>query len=197
MILIGFSGPAGCGKDTAEDALSRHFVNYGTIADSLARHLNYGTMAFAYTLKSGICEMFYLNRNIFNSRESKEAPIPGINKSPRELAQIIGTDCIRKMIGENTWVHIMARRYADFCETGLQRLAITDVRFENEAEWIRSMGGTIIHIVRPGVSWNPDGHESEHGIEIKDDDMILTNNGSLAEFEQKTLELFATIEGYA
>ena len=98
------------------------------------------------------------------------------------------------MIGEDTWVHIMARRYVDFCETGWKSLAITDVRFENEAEWIRSTGGTIIHIVRRDVTWNPDGHESERGIEINDADMILTNTGSLAEFEQKTLDLFATIE---
>lgn len=181
MILIGFSGPAGCGKDTAAMALARH-------------HISYDSMAFAETLKKGICEMFFLERDVFDSRESKEATIPGIEKSPRELAQIIGTDCIRKMIGEDTWIHIMARRYAVFCKTGLKRMAITDVRFENEAEWVRSNGGSIIHIVRTGVNWDPEGHPSEHGIEIRDDDLILTNTGSVEEFEQKTLDLVAVIE---
>lgn len=181
MILIGFSGPAGCGKDTAAMALARHYVSYDT-------------MAFADTLKQGICEMFFLDRDVFDSRESKESTIPGINKSPRELAQIIGTDCIRKMIGEDTWIHIMARRYAVFCQSGLKRLAITDVRFENEAEWIRSNGGSIIHIIRTGVYWDEYGHASERGIEKRDKDLILTNTGSVEEFEQKTLDLVAFIE---
>ena len=138
-----------------------------------------------------------VRRRQYPFRKSKEATIPGINKSPRELAQIIGTDCIRKMIGEDTWVHIMARRYIDFCETGLQRLAITDIRFENEADWIRRMGGTVVHIVRRDVAWTLNGHESEYGIKIKGSDVILTNSGSLIEFEQRTLDLFATIEKYA
>ena len=181
MTLIGFSGPAGSGKDTAAWALARHYVSYDT-------------MAFADTLKQGICEMFFLERDVFDSRESKEATIPGINKSPRELAQIIGTDCIRKMIGEDTWIHIMARRYEAFCQTGLQRLAVTDVRFENEAGWIRNNGGSVIHIKRHGVGWNPDGHASERGIEYRPGDMLLTNTGSVEEFEQKTLALIAAIE---
>ena len=183
MILIGFSGPAGSGKDTA--------------ANTLVHHLGFNTTAFADPLKWGICEMFCLDRDVFKSRETKEAKIPGLNLSPRELAKIIGTDCVREMIGENTWIHVMAKRYQDFCASELTRLAITDIRFENEAAWIRKSGGAVIHVVRSGVSWDKTAHASEHGIAIRPDDCILTNTGSLEEFEAKAIALCEAIIGRA
>lgn len=181
MILIGFSGPAGSGKDTA--------------ANTLVHHLGFDTMAFADPLKHGICEMFYLDDDIFESRESKEAVIPGLGHSPRSLAKIIGTDCGRNMISENIWVHVMTERYKDYCASELTRLAITDIRFENEATWIRKAGGTVIHVIRSGVAWDKTAHASEHGIQIRPEDCILTNTGSLEEFEAKAIALCEAIIG--
>lgn len=175
MILIGLSGPAGSGKDTA--------------ADALVRHMGFEKLAFADTLKRGICEMFYLGHEIFDTREAKESKIPGMNHSPRDLAKIIGTDCVRAMIGENIWVHVMAKRYQDFCAAGFTRIVISDVRFDNEAEWIRRAGGTVVHIVRPSVSWEKTGHESERGIAVEPDDRRLHNQGSVGEFGRITLAM--------
>lgn len=182
MILIGFSGPAGSGKDTA--------------AQALVRHAGFETMAFADTLKLGISEMFHFDYSLFESRETKEKKVPGLNHSPRELAQIIGTECARKMIGENTWIHIMARRYQEFCEREHTRLAITDVRFENEADWIRHSGGVVVHLVRHGVPWKKDGHESERGIEMHYEDCLIKNMDGVEELESKTLTLLKIIAEY-
>lgn len=180
MILIGFSGPAGCGKDTAADALGRHYPSFERAA-------------FADPIKAGICEMFKLSPAVFESRENKETIVPSIGRTPRDLTKIIG-QCVREEVGETAWIGVMAYHRWKLSHTALKILAITDVRFENEAEWVRAMGGTIIHVVRTGVKWNSYGHESERGIQVRDEDLILHNRGTVEEFERKAVEMFANVQ---
>ena len=59
---------------------------------------------------------------------------------------------------------------------------ITDIRFENEAEFIRSHNGTIWHVQRDNAA-KVINHSSEKGIEIKRGDTIIYNNGSLMDLE--------------
>lgn len=59
---------------------------------------------------------------------------------------------------------------------------IKDVRFENEADFIRSHNGTIWHVKRDNAA-KVINHSSERGIEIKQGDIIINNNGSLIELE--------------
>lgn len=55
---------------------------------------------------------------------------------------------------------------------------IKDVRFENEADFIRSHNGTIWHVKRDNAV-KVLNHSSEKGIEIKNGDIVIDNNGSL------------------
>lgn len=59
---------------------------------------------------------------------------------------------------------------------------IKDVRFENEAEFLRNHGGTIWHIKRE-QALKVISHASEKGIKVKDKDIVIQNNGSLEELE--------------
>lgn len=59
---------------------------------------------------------------------------------------------------------------------------IKDVRFENEADFIRSHNGNIWHVKRDNTV-RVLNHSSENGIEIKQGDIIIDNNGSLMELE--------------
>lgn len=175
MIIIGFSGPANSGKDTAAQYLSsiepRAF-----------------SMAFADPLKRAVIEMFSLDYDAFSDREIKERPIPALEKSPRQLAQIIGTDIVRA-IHPDAWLIAMDRRL-----TGLHlALLLTDLRFENEAAWVRGNGGAVIHIIRPIARWQPDGHESERGIECKTGDFTIINSGTLEEFHGKILSVYTAL----
>ena len=183
MIIIGFSGPANSGKDTAAEFIGR------------VEHQAFFT-AFADPLKRAICEMFYLDRDAFIDRESKERSDPELGKSPRQLAQIIGTEIVRA-IHPNAWVISMDRRLADIQFAGISILLITDVRFENEADWVREKGGTVIHILRPIARWQHDGHESERGIEVKTSDFAIMNSSTLEEFEDKVLGVYASIKGHS
>jgi mannitol-specific phosphotransferase system IIBC component len=72
-------------------------------------------------------------------------------------------------------------------------IIICDVRFDNEAEFIRSLGGKIIKIERnmesnDGKTTKHSGHITEKGISPDLIDAIIENNASIEEF-QNTVKL--------
>ncbi|MBV6825702.1 deoxynucleotide monophosphate kinase [Pseudomonas sp. PD9R] len=60
-------------------------------------------------------------------------------------------------------------------------ILIKDIRFENEAEYIRNLGGDIWNIVRKDVQ-KVKNHSSEAGIKVKPGDILIENNGTLEEY---------------
>lgn len=162
-ILIGLAGPARSGKSTAADHLVRNH---------LLEHY-----AFADPLRSGLMEIFNLDPDDFEG-ERKEQQLPWLGRSPRELMQSMGTEWARQMVNPDVWVKI-AEQNLNYLQNSLSSVVgfvISDVRFENEAEFIRQRGGTIIHISRPDAApVNP--HTSEAGIHVKQPDLIVRNTG--------------------
>lgn len=59
---------------------------------------------------------------------------------------------------------------------------IKDVRFENEAEFLRNLGGSIWHVKRQ-TAIKVLSHESEKGIKVETGDIIINNNSSLDDLE--------------
>lgn len=57
-------------------------------------------------------------------------------------------------------------------------IVIKDIRFENEADFLRRHNGTIWHIVRNDVQ-KVKPHSSELGIKIGEKDVVIDNNGTL------------------
>jgi len=57
-------------------------------------------------------------------------------------------------------------------------VVIKDVRYENEASFIRRRGGEIWHLLRENAQ-KVNAHSSELGIEIIDGDVVINNNGTL------------------
>jgi len=85
------------------------------------------------------------------------------------MLQRLGTEAGRDILGENVWVNAVFETF-----TG-EKLAISDVRFPNEAEEIRNRGGAIVRIVREG--FGPiNGHISETA--FKGQDIIIYNQGT-------------------
>lgn len=68
----------------------------------------------------------------------------------RELLQFIGTDVCRDCIDTNIWFQIGMNKIQDWQNRG-ENVVVTDVRFDNEAEGIKNLGGDVIHIIRPEV----------------------------------------------
>ena len=98
---------------------------------------------------------------------------PDYNKTCRELMQFIGTDLFRNQLDDNIWVNIIKNKIES---NKMNKYVIADVRFDNEAEMIKSLGGYIIQITRD--TQIKSDHISENGISYEPD-LIIKNNGSL------------------
>lgn len=161
-LLIGLTGPARSGKSTAANHLVRNH---------LLEHY-----AFADPLRSGLMEIFNLDPDDFEG-ERKEQTLDWLGRSPRELMQSMGTEWARHMVHPDVWVRI-AEQNLNYLQNSLSSVVgfvVSDVRFENEAEFIRQRGGTIIHIERPDApAVNP--HSSETGIHLKQSDLTVLNS---------------------
>lgn len=79
---------------------------------------------------------------------------------------------------ESIWIdHVRENRI------GLSNHVFTDVRFQNEADYIRGLGGIIVRIVRPGIiSGN---HESELKQSEIAADIEIVNDGTIEDLHEK------------
>lgn len=93
----------------------------------------------------------------------------------RRLLQKLGTEVVRESYGANAWVDVVARQIA---EEKPERAVITDVRFDNEAEWLHSMGAPVVRISRPGVG-PVNNHKSDAGISEHLVSVTVDNDSSL------------------
>lgn len=168
--IIGLAGRKQSGKTTAAQAL----VDSGFIR-----------LSFAYAMRHMLTELllnfgFSMHQIQSMFLYKKEQPIVGIGKSPRQLMQLLGTDWGRHLINEDLWVMAACNKLE---RLNMFDVVFDDVRFENEATMIRSLGGRIIHIVRDQN--DSDSHSSEAGILRHPADESILNNGSLAELFKK------------
>jgi hypothetical protein len=173
-MLIGIAGKAGSGKD--ELALYLKNVH------------GFSQLTFAEPIKDALAGLFDTDIHTLEKIGFKENPIPGIGKSLRELYQTLGTDWGRNMIDEDIWVRQLSNRLQYYAGVDV---VVSDVRYENEAEFIRLNGGTVIHLHRHDAK-SVRAHSSESGVMFQRDwDMLITNNSSLDVFYDRAA---ATLE---
>lgn len=191
-LLIGLHGKKGCGKNTAADVI----IEWGR-----ARGLNVRARAFADLVKYssvralGI-EVETVNDGVVIADSLKwngdiSIAIPGQSIlrsiSGREYLQFFGTEAHRDVFGKDFWVD----QLLPLTETWQHRwmegegdwpdiTVITDLRFANEADRIKQLGGDIWMIDRPGL--DEDGHSSEQPLPGSLVDLVIRNDGMLAQF---------------
>jgi hypothetical protein len=93
------------------------------------------------------------------------------------MMQTLGTEWGREMIHPELWIRACQRRIQVAIDRG-QCVVISDVRFKNEADAIRSVGGTILRVVRV-TNESQDSHASEAEIESIHSDFLLSNDSDL------------------
>jgi hypothetical protein len=124
--------------------------------------------------------------------------------TPRFTLQTLGTEFGRAM-EEGLWIRVMAERVKTLTTTEPNSIVvITDLRFVNEATWLREQGGSVVRILRPFVTGETanragvENHQSEQ--EQKGYDMValmthtINNDGTLEDLEKKA-EAFLTEVG--
>lgn len=161
--LIGLTGKAGSGKDTA-----------GRI---LAARWGYTPVAFAGVLKRMLAHLLGVEVAQFEDRQWKERPC-WTGKSPREMLQTLGTEWGRELVHPDLWVMYLERLIK---QSRSRRYVVTDLRFPNEAEMVRRYDGVIIQLVRdsaPAVA----AHSSEQ--QHVEPHYRVKNNGTLQALEE-------------
>jgi len=166
--FIAFVGAKQSGKDTA--------------ANFLVSKLGYTRLAFADRLKELLYEANpmvtksgYRLRGIVDQvgwDDAKES-YPEV----RQALQRVGLAC-RIHIGDTVWVDIVAEQVRDLRAEG-KAVVLTDVRFPNEVEMVRELGGALVRVIRHGQELGTDDHISETALADVPVDDELWNPGKM------------------
>lgn len=171
FILVGLTGRAGAGKDTAaahlEAAHRFHAVAFADVINDLAQVL---------------LECWDVDYAALHERALKEQPIycmPGA-PSPRQIKQDMG-DLGRRWHAD-FWVRAAARRLGldDLPRSAPvhDRIVVTDVRYPNEAAWLAGLGGVLLRLRRPSAP-AVRAHSSEQHIDALPACMEIINDNGL------------------
>lgn len=190
-MVIGICGLIGSGK--------------GTVGDILAE-VGFRKISFADKLKDGVAEIFGWDRNLLEGdtnesrqwREQKDefwSAETDEHITPRLVLQLFGTDCMRDGFYDDIWVSLVKQKLLSEPEANW---VIPDVRFENEVNMIRDIGGQVWTVQRgPDPKWLIDYettgvepsqiHPSEWRWIKTKKDLVLQNNSTIDTLRDQVL----------
>jgi hypothetical protein len=184
-MILGLHGFAQSGKDT--------------MAGILIEKLGYRRIAFADILREALYRLdpvvgFTNGELLTVTRVVDEI---GWEKAKvqysevRRLLQVIGTEVGRDLIDENVWVNLAMKG------VGVNdKVVVTDVRYPNEIDAINKLNGVLIKIRRPDLG-PINNHVSDSGLPDEMFDFIIDNEGSVEDFNNKTLNMFSEFQKVA
>ena len=174
--VIGLHGVAKSGKSTAAAILKM----YG-----------YVEIPLAAPLKRSIAAIFHIPVESLEEQGFKEsvAPIGGIPW--RKYLQGLGAEGFGRALDPEYWIRLnqfsVRKALSDKHVAGV---VIPDIRFSNEAEYVRREGGLVLKIERlNGERLRGDlaSHPSEQGIPEHLVDLVIKNIGTIQDLEKKML----------
>ena len=171
-MIIGLSGTKGSGKDTFFDVARNHMTNCDSVA-------------FADPIKREVMNIFDLKTvqeyDQFKRTEVQFVVSGNVRRVPgREVVRGIGMK-MRDYDSEQF------NRYVESVVTSNDKhWFITDCRFDNELQLIKQLGGILIKIER-GTSTDTHITEKVHPNEMYD--FVLTNDGTLKDYETSLIDL--------
>lgn len=194
--LLGINGFKRAGKDT----LARHICELDPRAVQLA---------LGYQLKKEVGEIFGYDTKYVFCEVSKDLPLPepmcldlyvdniksvtGLANieehrkcafTMRQLLQYYGTEYIRA--AKSTYWFDCIERVINQSEA--TKFVISDIRFDNEKNWVKSNGGTVVRIYRDGVRFsNKESHSSEH-FDFEADQEFDICSGNQIQFREAAIE---------
>jgi len=186
-MIIGICGLIGSGK--------------GTVADILVEHYGYKKLSFADKLKDGVANVFGWDREMLEGdsdksrvwRERKDefwTAETGTVVTPRLVLQLFGTECMRNGFYDGIWVSLVKKHIID----NPGNYVIPDVRFDNEANMIKSIHGEVWRVRRGAdpvwfrmyqdIGVEPkDVHPSEWKWANVDFNNVIDNNGTIEQLK--------------
>ena len=198
--FVGLCGRMGSGKDTAASFLKNNGYTRIAFADSLKE--------FALILDPIVVASHGKTGGIANSRDLPTTWVNRLSKlvnavgwdeakkssDVRTTLQILGTEICR-VIDPDCWVKLADKKVREICEfnrtTGLPepKFVFSDLRFMNEADYIKKNGGLIVFIDRQqDLDEQLLSHSSESFDGRKYADHIIVNDGTLEDLENEILD---------
>lgn len=192
--IISVSGRIGSGKDevgkiiqylTSPEAIYKG--GYSHCKDmGFSYEVNWEIKKFAGKLKQIASIITGVPVDKFEDQEFKKTNMPECWDKPqqsgrykvlkpmtyRQFLQELGTNAMRDNLHSNVWVSAL---FSDYNTSS--RWIITDTRFQNELEAIKSIGGITIRVVRPDIK--QDNHPSETALDDAEFDYTIINDGSI------------------
>jgi dephospho-CoA kinase len=206
--VIMLCGSAGSGKDTSFNFIKKH----------MSKSIDISHFSFGRALKEivvDLCKLFLNENYSFEEMDNygyKEKvrpentiyPLDNENGEPlviRKLLQIIGTDILRKQLGDDIFAKIILNKIDTLFKTIMkeQIVCITDLRFPNEqkciVDYCKNNGYKCITIyIRRSVTTSDTYlHTSEKQYEQLEKDIIIENCGSLVDLETECINVIQNI----
>ena len=173
-MLIGISGKMYSGKSTVADILRWSYPELGFI-----------DKPFAGPLKKSLASLFNEDIENFYNQDFKNKHNLLPNITAREVMQKYGQ--AMRNIYKDFWVYLNLKDYKQE-----ENWVIPDVRFRNEADAIRDLGGVIIRVESKRAIASND--VSETALDNYDGfHLIITNDGTKDALTEKTQEAFRLI----
>jgi hypothetical protein len=194
MKLIGIMGAAGAGKDSTADIIAAHVP--GVVR-----------FAFATRLRKEIAEAFGIDQRVLTDRALKDTPLeqlalrrctdPGFGQYAWELSTF---GALKPRTVMQRWGDYQRQQNPDHYIAPAESVRIravfadchlmvaTDVRFENEAAWVRRNRGELWRIVRPNLKLT-DPHASERELSDTPADVTIVNAGPLDDLRRCVIDL--------
>ena len=196
-MILSISGRIGSGKDTIAD-----------IIQTMTPYYKWEVKKFAGKLKT-IAELLCgVPKQNFESQEFKKTQMSEEwGMTYREFLQKLGTEALRSNLHENVWINALFSDYkaktvavgtSEFDITEKDELPnwiITDTRFPNEMDAVKSKNGLVIKVERTlklrkgyDVPNETDLHPSETSLDNYTEwDYVIENNGTLEELRAKVM----------
>ena len=170
-MLIGISGKKRSGKDTVG----------AMVVEWLRKHYCSATrVAFADQLKEEVARATGVSLEDIEVEKAHWRP----------MLQWWGVEFRRYYHGENYWIREMTKKLIGMEE---DFAVITDVRLENEAEFVRKSGGLVVRVEREIDA--QDSHSSETGLDgYPHFREVIRNDGSLEDLQQKVGDFMAGLK---
>lgn len=130
MKIIGLLGHQGVGKNYISEKILPSILNEkSTVILAFADHFKVDC----------ICKHNLEYSKVFGKKDFET----------RRKLQEIGTEKGRNVYGNDIWIRTLETWINILNERGIERFIISDVRFQNEVDWIKSLKGIVIKINAP------------------------------------------------
>lgn len=185
-MIIGLIGARGSGKDYAANVIINNFDNWSRLA-------------FADPIKLQLQQIFQCDRQAIERLKRADQIV--INQwycDDDFQSEVLRTNATGRDVVRN--IGMLMRQYDDqqfnryvqeqIVNNPQINYVITDVRFDNEYQLLKQLGGVMIEINRYGYEY--DGHVTESG-KLRGD--IVINNTDDGQFDQLIIETVCSMIG--